>query len=95
MPSRQWALGRPPRAARRPRTTMPCERGSPTAIEHVAHALFCSCSGALYLQRYDVAGDVITTGTPAGIAPMQIGDEVTVKVEGIGTLTNTLLARSE
>jgi hypothetical protein len=73
---------------------MPCERGSPTAIEHVAHALFCSCSGELYLQRYDAApGDVITTGTPAGIAPIQIGDEVTVKVEGIGTLTNTVLAK--
>jgi len=38
-------------------------------------------------------GEVITTGTPAGIAPIQIGDEVTVKIEGIGTLTNTVLAK--
>ena len=45
-------------------------------------------------KRYDAApGDVITTGTPAGIAPIPIGDEVTVKVEGIGTLTNTVLAK--
>lgn len=35
-----------------------------------------------------VAGDVITTGTPAGIGAMKIGDEVTVEIEGIGRLTN-------
>jgi len=33
-------------------------------------------------------GDVIATGTPAGIGPMQSGDTVEVKIEGIGTLRN-------
>jgi 2-keto-4-pentenoate hydratase/2-oxohepta-3-ene-1,7-dioic acid hydratase in catechol pathway len=33
-------------------------------------------------------GDVIPTGTPAGVAPMQQGDRVEVIVEGIGTLGN-------
>jgi 2-keto-4-pentenoate hydratase/2-oxohepta-3-ene-1,7-dioic acid hydratase in catechol pathway len=33
-------------------------------------------------------GDVILTGTPEGIGPMQPGQEVTVEVEGIGSLTN-------
>jgi 2-keto-4-pentenoate hydratase/2-oxohepta-3-ene-1,7-dioic acid hydratase in catechol pathway len=33
-------------------------------------------------------GDVIPTGTPAGVAPMQPGDRVEVSVEGIGTLGN-------
>ncbi len=33
-------------------------------------------------------GDVITTGTPSGIGPMQSGDKVEVVIEGIGTLTN-------
>jgi 2-keto-4-pentenoate hydratase/2-oxohepta-3-ene-1,7-dioic acid hydratase in catechol pathway len=33
-------------------------------------------------------GDVILTGTPAGVGPMQIGDEVAVEVEGIGRLAN-------
>jgi 2-keto-4-pentenoate hydratase/2-oxohepta-3-ene-1,7-dioic acid hydratase in catechol pathway len=37
-------------------------------------------------------GDVIATGTPAGIGPMQPGDVVEVKVEGIGTLRNRVLA---
>jgi 2-keto-4-pentenoate hydratase/2-oxohepta-3-ene-1,7-dioic acid hydratase in catechol pathway len=33
-------------------------------------------------------GDVIATGTPSGIGPMQPGDIVEVKIEGIGTLRN-------
>lgn len=33
-------------------------------------------------------GDVISTGTPEGVAPMKKGDKVEVTVEGIGTLTN-------
>ena len=38
-------------------------------------------------------GDVILTGTPAGVGPMAVGDEVEVVVEGIGTLTNPVKAR--
>lgn len=36
-------------------------------------------------------GDVILTGTPEGIAPMQVGDIVRVEIEGIGGLENTLI----
>ena len=36
-------------------------------------------------------GDLVLTGTPAGIAPMVAGDEVTVSVEGIGALTNPIV----
>jgi len=36
-------------------------------------------------------GDVISTGTPGGIGPMQPGDTVEVKIEGIGTLRNYLV----
>jgi 2-keto-4-pentenoate hydratase/2-oxohepta-3-ene-1,7-dioic acid hydratase in catechol pathway len=38
-------------------------------------------------------GDVILTGTPAGVGPMKPGDEVSVTIEGIGTLTNPVVAR--
>jgi 2-keto-4-pentenoate hydratase/2-oxohepta-3-ene-1,7-dioic acid hydratase in catechol pathway len=38
-------------------------------------------------------GDVILTGTPEGVGPMLIGDEVTVEIEGIGSLTNPVAAR--
>jgi 2-keto-4-pentenoate hydratase/2-oxohepta-3-ene-1,7-dioic acid hydratase in catechol pathway len=33
-------------------------------------------------------GDVISTGTPAGIGPIRAGDTVTVSVEGVGELQN-------
>jgi 2-keto-4-pentenoate hydratase/2-oxohepta-3-ene-1,7-dioic acid hydratase in catechol pathway len=33
-------------------------------------------------------GDVILTGTPAGIGPLQAGQTVTVEIEGIGSLSN-------
>ncbi len=35
-------------------------------------------------------GDVIATGTPAGIGPMQAGDTIEIVVEGIGRLHNTV-----
>ena len=33
-------------------------------------------------------GDIISTGTPAGIAPLRAGDRVTIKVAGVGELSN-------
>lgn len=36
-------------------------------------------------------GDVISTGTPAGIGPLAAGDRVTIKVEGVGELTNPVI----
>ena len=35
-------------------------------------------------------GDLISTGTPSGIAPMKPGDRIEVRVEGIGSLENTM-----
>jgi len=37
-------------------------------------------------------GDVIATGTPSGIGPMVIGDKIDVVIEGIGTLSNDVIA---
>ena len=37
-------------------------------------------------------GDLIITGTPCGIGPMQAGDEIEVRIEGIGSLKNTVSA---
>lgn len=36
-------------------------------------------------------GDVIATGTPKGVGPIQPGDEVAITVEGVGTLRNPVL----
>ncbi|MDQ3114945.1 MAG: fumarylacetoacetate hydrolase family protein [Actinomycetota bacterium] len=37
-------------------------------------------------------GDVILTGTPAGVGPLAPGDQVAVTIEGIGTLTNRVVS---
>ena len=37
-------------------------------------------------------GDVVTTGTPAGVGPLQAGDVVEVVVGGVGTLRNPVVA---
>lgn len=36
-------------------------------------------------------GDVILTGTPAGVSPLADGDTVTVRIEGVGELTNPVV----
>jgi 2-keto-4-pentenoate hydratase/2-oxohepta-3-ene-1,7-dioic acid hydratase in catechol pathway len=33
-------------------------------------------------------GDIVSTGTPAGVGPLRAGDRVTIKVEGVGELSN-------
>ncbi len=39
-------------------------------------------------------GDLIATGTPAGVGPLKPGDAVEVEVEGVGTLLNHVRAES-
>jgi 2-keto-4-pentenoate hydratase/2-oxohepta-3-ene-1,7-dioic acid hydratase in catechol pathway len=43
-----------------------------------------------YISSYTtlLPGDVILTGTPSGVGPMLPGQEVSVEIEGIGTLSN-------
>jgi 2-keto-4-pentenoate hydratase/2-oxohepta-3-ene-1,7-dioic acid hydratase in catechol pathway len=36
-------------------------------------------------------GDVVATGTPAGTGPLEPGDRVEVRIEGIGSLKNTVV----
>jgi 2-keto-4-pentenoate hydratase/2-oxohepta-3-ene-1,7-dioic acid hydratase in catechol pathway len=46
----------------------------------------------VYISSYTtlLPGDVILTGTPAGVGTMLPGQEVSIEIEGIGTLTNTV-----
>jgi 2-keto-4-pentenoate hydratase/2-oxohepta-3-ene-1,7-dioic acid hydratase in catechol pathway len=37
-------------------------------------------------------GDVVLTGTPAGVGPLEVGDRVEVEVEGVGVLANDVVA---
>ena len=38
-------------------------------------------------------GDVVLTGTPLGVGPLQVGDRVRVEIEGIGRLENKVVSR--
>jgi 2-keto-4-pentenoate hydratase/2-oxohepta-3-ene-1,7-dioic acid hydratase in catechol pathway len=37
-------------------------------------------------------GDIIPTGTPAGVAPLQPGDSIQIEIDGLGTLENPVAA---
>jgi 2-keto-4-pentenoate hydratase/2-oxohepta-3-ene-1,7-dioic acid hydratase in catechol pathway len=39
-------------------------------------------------------GDLIFTGTPAGVGPLKDGDELVTEIEGLGSLTNPVIAAS-
>lgn len=56
-------------------------RGVDQLVAHVSQAMTL------------LPGDVILTGTPAGVGPLAVGDEVSVTIEQIGTLTNPVVAR--
>jgi 2-keto-4-pentenoate hydratase/2-oxohepta-3-ene-1,7-dioic acid hydratase in catechol pathway len=43
-------------------------------------------SGVMTLEP----GDVIMTGTPPGVGPVSAGQVVTIAVEGVGSLSNTI-----
>jgi 2-keto-4-pentenoate hydratase/2-oxohepta-3-ene-1,7-dioic acid hydratase in catechol pathway len=47
-----------------------------------------------YITRFTTLepGDVILSGTPEGVRPIEPGNTVTVEVEGLGSLTNTIVS---
>ena len=51
----------------------------PTLISYVSHIMTL------------LPGDVILTGTPAGVEPIVAGDSVEVRIEGIGSLINPVV----
>jgi 2-keto-4-pentenoate hydratase/2-oxohepta-3-ene-1,7-dioic acid hydratase in catechol pathway len=63
--------------------------GRTSAMIHDVAALIEFMSGVMTL----LPGDVILTGTPAGVGPIADGDTVTVEIEGIGALTNQVRAK--
>jgi 2-keto-4-pentenoate hydratase/2-oxohepta-3-ene-1,7-dioic acid hydratase in catechol pathway len=52
-----------------------------------AYDLVSFISGIMTL----LPGDVIITGTPAGVGPLEAGDSVEVEIEGIGVLKNRVV----
>ena len=52
----------------------------PTLVSYVSHVMTL------------LPGDVILTGTPAGVAPIVSGDTVSVRIQGIGELANPVVS---
>ena len=65
------------------------QQGRTSQMKYDVPALVAHVSSVMTL----LPGDVILTGTPSGVGPMQPGDDVAVTIEGIGTLTNKVVAR--
>ncbi|MET9631763.1 fumarylacetoacetate hydrolase family protein [Lentzea sp. NPDC006480] len=63
--------------------------GRTSLMVHDIPALIEYVSGIMTL----LPGDVILTGTPAGVGPMAAGQTVSVTVDGLGTLTNPVANR--
>ncbi|NHA68179.1 fumarylacetoacetate hydrolase family protein [Phycicoccus flavus] len=63
--------------------------GSTADMVHGVAALVAHVSAAFTL----LPGDVILTGTPAGVGPMTPGQRVEVEIEGIGVLANPVVRR--
>lgn len=57
-----------------------------------SHMIFDVVQILTYLTRYVTLepGDVVLTGTPEGVGPLQRGDAVEVEVEGVGTLVTRI-----
>lgn len=60
------------------------QSASTASLIHGIPALIEAVSAVMTL----LPGDVILTGTPAGVGPLTAGDEVAVTVAGLGTLVN-------
>ena len=63
--------------------------GTTADMVHDVAALVSHASKAFTL----LPGDVILTGTPAGVGPVEEGQRVEVEIEGIGTLSNPFVRR--
>jgi 2-keto-4-pentenoate hydratase/2-oxohepta-3-ene-1,7-dioic acid hydratase in catechol pathway len=65
------------------------QRARTSQLRHNVPALIAYVSQIMTL----LPGDVLLTGTPAGAGPLTDGDEVSVTIEGIGTLANRVITR--
>jgi len=60
------------------------QRGRATDMHFTIPSLLAFISGIMTL----LPGDLVATGTPAGVGPLQHGDVVEVEIPGVGVLSN-------
>jgi 2-keto-4-pentenoate hydratase/2-oxohepta-3-ene-1,7-dioic acid hydratase in catechol pathway len=66
------------------------QQASTALLMHDITTLVCYVTAVMTM----LPGDVLLTGTPAGIGPLVAGDSVSVHIDGIGTLTNPVVDAS-
>ena len=66
------------------------QRSRTSLLLHDVTAVICYVTSVMTL----LPGDILLTGTPAGIGPLVHGDRVSVAIQGIGTLTNPVVDRN-
>jgi 2-keto-4-pentenoate hydratase/2-oxohepta-3-ene-1,7-dioic acid hydratase in catechol pathway len=66
----------------------PRQHGNTADLLFPVPALICFVSRIMTLEP----GDIIATGTPAGVAPVEVGDRIEVEVAGVGVLENRVEA---
>ncbi|MEM8807802.1 MAG: fumarylacetoacetate hydrolase family protein [Cyanobacteria bacterium P01_G01_bin.38] len=71
--------------------TEPVQSASISDMTFSPHVLVAYISQVMTL----LPGDIILTGTPAGVGPMKPGDHIRIKIEGIGALENDLQLRAD
>ena len=64
------------------------QRGNTSELLFPVPALIRFISAIMTLEP----GDVIATGTPAGVAPVDVGDRIEIEVDGVGVLENRVEA---
>jgi 2-keto-4-pentenoate hydratase/2-oxohepta-3-ene-1,7-dioic acid hydratase in catechol pathway len=64
------------------------QQAAASAMVHSIADLVVHASSVMTL----LPGDVILTGTPAGVGPLTAGDEVEVTVAGVGTLRHRVVS---
>lgn len=67
--------------------------GQVVQSSNTAEMIFPVCELVAFASKMMTleAGDIISTGTPSGVGPLQKGDQVEVTIEEIGTLANEVI----
>jgi len=64
------------------------QQGNTAHMIHGVAELIAYLSSFMTLE----AGDIILTGTPDGVTPVAVGDEVVTAIDGLGELTNHVVS---
>lgn len=67
------------------------QRSRTSLMIHDVGSIVAWISGVMTL----LPGDLIFTGTPEGVGPIEDGDSVSITIEGIGTLTNPVIRKGK